>query len=216
MQAYEKVVRLEPTHGAALSQLLFLRQRLGDWHDLRALRQQFRDGVAKRLPLLSPFVLLSQPSSRDEQRRCAEAWTARRRAARRRAGRASTLDSGRLRIGYLSADFHTHATAFLAAGLFEQHDRARFEVVGYSTGRDDRSPMRARLARGFDRFVDAAGWPALRLAHGDPQRRDRHPRRPQGTYGRRAAVRAGAASGADPGALPRLSRARSAATSPIT
>jgi predicted O-linked N-acetylglucosamine transferase (SPINDLY family) len=74
------------------------------------------------------------------------------------------LNSGRLRIGYLSADFHTHATAFLAAGLFEQHDRARFEVVGYSTGPDDRSPMRERLTRAFDRFVDAAGWPALRLA----------------------------------------------------
>ena len=40
----------------------------------------------------------------------------------------------------------------------------RFEVVAYSTGPDDRSPMRERLERGFDRFVDAAGWPALRLA----------------------------------------------------
>ncbi|HLW11853.1 MAG TPA: tetratricopeptide repeat protein [Casimicrobiaceae bacterium] len=163
MQAYASVVRLDPSHGAALSQLLFLRQRLGDWHDLPALRQQFRDGVAKRLPLLSPFVLLSQPSTRDEQRRCAEAWTAKVAPSAPGAG-ALMLSSGRLRIGYLSGDFHTHATAFLAAGLFEQHDRGRFEVVAYSTGRDDRSPLRARLVRGFDRFVDAAGWPALRLA----------------------------------------------------
>jgi len=73
--------------------------------------------------------------------------------------------NGRLRIGYLSADFHAHATAFLAAGLFEYHDRGRFEVVAYSTGPDDRSAMRERLVRGFDRFVDAAGWPALRLAN---------------------------------------------------
>lgn len=163
MQAYENVVRLEPTHGAALSQLLFLRQRLGDWHDLKALRSQFRDAVAKRLPMLSPFVLLSQPSTREEQRRCADAWSAVVAPPAAAAGR-MMLNGGRLRIGYLSADFHTHATAFLAAGLFESHDRERFEIVAYSTGRDDRSPMRARLTRGFDRFVDAAGWPALRLA----------------------------------------------------
>lgn len=163
MQAYANVVRLEPSHGAALSQLLFLRQRLGDWHDLPVLRQQFRDGVAQRLPLLSPFVLLSQPSTRDEQRRCAQAWTAAVAPPVPAAGMAM-LNSGRLRIGYLSADLHTHATAFLAAGLFEHHDRERFEVVGYSMGPDDRSALRARLARGFDRFVDAAGWPALRLA----------------------------------------------------
>ena len=163
MQAYASVVRLSPSHGAALSQLLFLRQRLGDWHDLPALRQQFRDGVAQRLSLLSPFVLLSQPSTRDEQRRCAETWTATV-APPAPASGALTLGSGRLRIGYLSGDFHTHATAFLTAGLFEQHDRERFEVIAYSTGPDDRSAMRARLARGFDRFIDAAGWPSLRLA----------------------------------------------------
>ncbi|MGE5170688.1 MAG: tetratricopeptide repeat protein [Rudaea sp.] len=163
MQAYENVVRLEPSHGAALSQLLFLRQRSGDYHDLATLRARFRDGVAQRLPLLSPFVLLSQPSTRAEQRCCAEAWAAAV-APSRAAAALPKLNSGRLRIGYLSADFHTHATAHLAAGLFERHDRERFEVIAYSTGRDDRSPMRARLVRAFDRFVDAAGWPALRLA----------------------------------------------------
>ena len=163
MQAYENVVRLDPKHGAALSQLLFLRQRVGDWHDLEALRRQFHDGIAAATPLLSPFVLLSQPSSRHEQRRCAEAWTA---ALAPSVGtpHVRTLHNERLRIGYLSADFHTHATAYLAAGLFEEHDRSRFEVLAYSAGSDDRSPMRERLVRGFDRFVDAAGWPALRLA----------------------------------------------------
>jgi predicted O-linked N-acetylglucosamine transferase (SPINDLY family) len=163
MQAYENVIRIDPAHGAALSQLTFLRQRLGDWHDLADLRKRIRDGVERRLPLLSPFVLLSQPSTRAEQRLCAEAWTSVV-APRGAVAAPRALPDGRLRLGYLSADFHQHATAFLAAGLFEQHDRARFEVVAYSTGPDDRSAMRERLKRGFDRFVDAAGWPALRLA----------------------------------------------------
>ena len=163
MQAYEAVLQIDPKHGAALSQLLFLRQRIGDWHDIAALRRKFREGVAQGVPLLSPFVLLSQPSTRAEQRRCAESWAATL-APPSPASVVRATGSGRLRIGYLSADFHTHATAFLAAGLFECHDRGRFEIVGYSTGPDDRSAMRARLVRGFDRFVDAAGWPAQRLA----------------------------------------------------
>ena len=163
MQAYENVVRLEPTHGAALSQLLFLRQRLGDWHDLDMLRARFREGIASDLPMLSPFVWLSQPSSRYEQRRCAAAWTSAL-APPASATERRRLSDGRLRIGYLSADFHAHATAYLAAGLFEAHDRECFEVCAYSSGPDDRSAMRERLVRGFDRFIDAAGWPALRLA----------------------------------------------------
>ena len=62
----------------------------------------------------------------------------------------------RIRIAYLSADFHAHATAYLIAGLIEQHDRARFEVIGVSFGADDASPIRARLRRAFDAFHDVA------------------------------------------------------------
>lgn len=63
---------------------------------------------------------------------------------------------GKIRIAYVSGDFHEHATAHLIADLFERHDRSRFEVYGLSFGPDDRSPMRLRLARAFDRFCDVA------------------------------------------------------------
>jgi protein O-GlcNAc transferase len=66
----------------------------------------------------------------------------------------ATTTSAKLRLGYLSADFHDHATSRLAASLFEVHDRTRFEVVAFSTGPDDRSAMRRRLEAGFDRFFD--------------------------------------------------------------
>ncbi|HMA31968.1 MAG TPA: tetratricopeptide repeat protein, partial [Casimicrobiaceae bacterium] len=172
MAAYEAAMRLEPGHGAALSQLMFLRQRSADWHDLAELRQRFREGVASGVPLLSPFVLLSQPSTRAEQRRCADRWAAALAPVTSAAASpALRVTGGRIRLGYLSADFHTHATAYLAAGLFEAHDRNRFEVIAYSTGPDDRSAMRARLVRGFDRFVDAAGFSPERLA--ETIRRDR-------------------------------------------
>jgi predicted O-linked N-acetylglucosamine transferase (SPINDLY family) len=60
----------------------------------------------------------------------------------------------KIRILYLSADFHAHATAHLMAGVFERHDRVRFETAAMSYGPDDGSPMRARLTRAFDRFLD--------------------------------------------------------------
>src|SRR5262249_29526748 len=63
----------------------------------------------------------------------------------------------KIRIAYLSADFHQHATALLAAGLFELHDRERFEVTAVSFGPDDGSPMRRRLLGAVDRFMDACG-----------------------------------------------------------
>lgn len=62
----------------------------------------------------------------------------------------------KLRIAYLSADFHDHATTRLMAELFELHDRSRFDVLAYSYGRDDGSAMRRRIVAAFDAFHDVA------------------------------------------------------------
>jgi predicted O-linked N-acetylglucosamine transferase (SPINDLY family) len=60
----------------------------------------------------------------------------------------------RLRVGYLSADFHNHATCILMAEMLERHDRARFEVTLYSHGKDDGTAMRRRIERACEHFVD--------------------------------------------------------------
>jgi predicted O-linked N-acetylglucosamine transferase (SPINDLY family) len=40
------------------------------------------------------------------------------------------------------------------AGIFERHDRTRFETYAVSCGPDDKGALRARLMRAFDRFID--------------------------------------------------------------
>jgi predicted O-linked N-acetylglucosamine transferase (SPINDLY family) len=59
----------------------------------------------------------------------------------------------RIRVGYLSSDFCSHAMSYLIAELFERHDRSRFEVHGYCASPDDGSPIRARVIAAFDQFT---------------------------------------------------------------
>ena len=104
---------------------------------------------------MPPFILLTARSTVEEMGQCARVWCARLKASPVKAGNPATRDqSGRLRIGYLSGDFHQHATASLAVELFETHDRSRFEIYAYSYGPDDGSAMRNRLTQAFDTFVD--------------------------------------------------------------
>ncbi|MES2939033.1 MAG: tetratricopeptide repeat protein [Pseudomonadota bacterium] len=61
------------------------------------------------------------------------------------------------RVAYLSADFHSHATAYLMAELFELHDREAFEWWGISFGPPaPNDPMRKRLESAFDHFIDVS------------------------------------------------------------
>jgi predicted O-linked N-acetylglucosamine transferase (SPINDLY family) len=80
-----------------------------------------------------------------------------RRSARGRAQRSVHERTRRLRIGYLSADFHQHATAQLMVQMLEAHDRSAFDVTLYSAGPDDGSPMRARLRSAVEHFEDLRG-----------------------------------------------------------
>jgi predicted O-linked N-acetylglucosamine transferase (SPINDLY family) len=59
----------------------------------------------------------------------------------------------RIRVGYLSSDFCSHAMSYLIAELFERHDRTRFEVYGYCSSPEDGSAIRARVIDSFDRFA---------------------------------------------------------------
>ena len=60
---------------------------------------------------------------------------------------------GRLRIGYLSSDFCSHAVSILTAELYELHDRAKFEVYAFSWSREDGSPIRARVVKSMDHYI---------------------------------------------------------------
>ena len=71
--------------------------------------------------------------------------------------RGAPFSGKKLKLGYCSADFHAHATSRLMAGVWESHDRARFELIAFDFGPDDQSPLRARVKNSFDRFHAVAG-----------------------------------------------------------
>lgn len=142
----------------------FIRARqMCEWDDFGQ-RQAF---VRARLaatdgPRLSPFLLLSEPGiTEGEQRDCSEQWMRQRLAEALPERERQTFGfsgrdrgAGPIRLGYLSNDFHDHATARLIVEMLEAHDRTRFETHAYSYGPDDGKAMRPRLVRAFDHFTD--------------------------------------------------------------
>jgi predicted O-linked N-acetylglucosamine transferase (SPINDLY family) len=69
--------------------------------------------------------------------------------------KANSPDQGqRIKLGYFSADFHSHATALLMAGLFETHDRSQFELIAFSFGPDADDTLTNRIRSSFDQFID--------------------------------------------------------------
>jgi predicted O-linked N-acetylglucosamine transferase (SPINDLY family) len=152
---YETLSKLAPDFPYAIGTAALCRAYACDWRSLKADRERLHAGLQQGRAVVSPHastLIVDDPS---DQLRSAQAWV-----AERCPRSPSPLFNGelyrhdRIRVAYLSADLHSHATSHLAAGMFESHDRSRFETVALSFGPDDSSAMRQRLTRAFDRFVD--------------------------------------------------------------
>jgi protein O-GlcNAc transferase len=111
--------------------------------------------VREKKSIISPFTLLGYSGDPALQLHCAKNSIAHQvRLPPRPLWTGARWHHGKLRVAYLSADFHRHATAYLMAELLERHDRSRFEILGVSFGVDDESEMRRRLIAAFDQFHD--------------------------------------------------------------
>lgn len=142
-----------------------------EWEEFSAetprLRAALALGVSGSLP---PFQMLSaQGVGAGEQRACSELWTRDRRAksaaARDDLAFRHNLDArDKIRIGYLSNDFHDHATLLLLIDSLEAHDRARFELHAFSFGADDGKALRRRLRAAVHAFHDVSALSDIEAA----------------------------------------------------
>ncbi len=163
----ERTLALEPARPSLKSNLLHL-------HIMMALRDcdwASADAIGESLPALiagggsvPPMMLLSLNGDEMLQLRAA------RNIVMERYPNLAPLWNGerwrhdRIRLGYISSDLGEHPVGAQIAELIERHDRARFEVIAFSTGPDDGSALRGRLKAGFDRFHDLWGRSARQAA----------------------------------------------------
>ena len=156
LASYERVLAAQPAHPHALNGMAQAALALCDWAKVEALTPRLKENAAHGPALIQPFVLLGYDDDPALQRACAENYV-RRTVPPRPALARGRYSHDRIRLAYLSADFHQHPTAQLLVELFERHDRGRFEVTAVSFGPDDGSQMRARLKQAFDHFEDVRG-----------------------------------------------------------
>ncbi len=183
-ECFRTVAILEPQHLGAAIYAAHYSAWACDWQQGRADAQRMAHALelsAGRadVPSFSPFCLLSMNDDAAQHLAAARLEAARiARNARRksdwappvigpqghpRAAQALAKD-GRIRVGFVSADFRVHATSMLLVRTLERLDRSRFEVVLYSHGPDDASDLRSRVVAAADRFVDCTEMNAVEQA----------------------------------------------------
>jgi predicted O-linked N-acetylglucosamine transferase (SPINDLY family) len=153
--SYAKALELKPDYDFLPGALLHVKMQICDWktfgEDSRSLQARLMSGK-KASP---SFPVLSMFDSPALHRVAAETWVKEKCPANAALGPIARIPAGdKIRIGYFSADFGEHPVTYLMAGVFEEHDRSRFEITGFSFGPSEPDAMTERVAAAMDDFVD--------------------------------------------------------------
>jgi protein O-GlcNAc transferase len=150
--AYERAYALDPDLPDLAGQRLHARMKTCDWRDFEGLVGDLAARIEAGKAAATPFSIVAAPLSARQQLLCATTYAAETFAASPRPNPAAP--GPRIRVGYFSADFQDHATAYLLAEMLELHDRQAFEITAFSYGPASQSPIRARLQAACERFFD--------------------------------------------------------------
>ena len=151
--AYRKTITIDPDLPFIKSRLLQQKMLGCDWAGVDGLIADIDADLDAGKPSARPFIWQAVAMSPQSLQRCAEIYSGAESTAAvtprppRKAG-------ARIRIGYLSGEFRDHSISYLRAGMFEAHDRSRFDVVAFDNGWDDGGVTRGRINRAMDRIID--------------------------------------------------------------
>ncbi len=144
--------------GAAMAAL-----NLCDWERCAQIGAQMKSRIAQGEPI-PPWMLLGYSGDEALQRQCADGAIRWRFAVLPPVLARARYTHGKIRVAYISSDIAHHPVATHIVQVIENHDRARFDVIGIGTNPDDGSGERRRLIAAFDRFIDAHQMMPLAIA----------------------------------------------------
>lgn len=161
---FERLVEVAPEHDFALG--LFFNARLAacDWRDYEHHVTTLGEAVARDRNVVLPFDALTWMLDPQVELDLATSFVARHCPAQPPIWRGEYHRHDRLRIAYVGHDFHEHVTPQLMAGVFEAHDRSRFETFAFSMGAPRGDAMERRLRCAFEHFLDLSEAGSLAAA----------------------------------------------------
>ena len=160
VDSFANTIAIQPDYPFGCGHLLHAKMLVCDWHGLADLCERVESQVQACQPAADPFGYQAACTSERSLMLCAQIYARARfpaaswAAPNDRAAAPAAPHRRTIRVGYLCGEFREQATSILLTGVWEQHDRAHFQIYAFDNGWDDQSPRRRRIDNAFHEMVD--------------------------------------------------------------
>jgi len=157
LKSYESAIALNSKIDFILGDSLITKMQLCIWDNFKQILDELTGKVRNDEKVLSPFDMLALTDDLEIQRKVAEIFV------KETYGLSNALPPlmphqkhRRIRIAYFSSDFRIHPVSFLTAGLYESHNRDKFEIYAFSISPIAEDEMTSRIKAGVDHFYNVS------------------------------------------------------------
>jgi len=155
---FRAALQVDAEHKYLFGDYLHVKFKSAEWSEFHVDAARLKALIDRSLPSVKPFVALGLLDDPLLHKRVAELYV------QARFPHSDTLGAiparkpgGKIRIGYYSADFRNHATAYLIAEMLEQHDKDAFDIYAFNLTPGPLDAMGSRLFAAVKQVVDLAG-----------------------------------------------------------
>lgn len=151
----EKALALDADHIGARRLAIHARLRACDWSRRDRDEKTVTDALVAGRRVIDPLDCLTMFDSAAENSAAARLWMLEQCPPEPAPAVREHPVHERIRVAYLSTDFRTHIVGTMVAGVFEQHNKDRFDTFAFSIGPNRPDRIRARIESAARHFIDA-------------------------------------------------------------
>jgi len=160
-EAAVKALALNPSINWLQGAIIYSKLKICDWDDINEYLRDATCLVRDMQCHIEPLALLSLTDDTELQQKCALIYSD---SLYKQTNRVPPIyNHQKIRIGYISSDFGSHAVSYLTTGLIECHDRNHFEIHGFDTGKHGECNYHQRISRSFDSLHKIADYSKIEM-----------------------------------------------------
>ena len=159
LECYQSAYIINPDHPLLLGYIVNTKTKICDWDNYQKDIDKIKISLENGKNASFPFTTLMIDDFPDIHRLAAKIWSEQyENFYKKKKIILNNKNKKKIRIGYYSADFRNHATAYLITEMLEKHDKSKFEVFGFYLGRsiDSEDMWHDRVKKTFDKFFDVS------------------------------------------------------------
>ena len=156
LDCYENAYQIDSSKSFLLGSIIHTKTKMCNWAGLNKTIADLKSKTEKGMKVSSPYTALTifdEPSIHFD---ISKIWAEEHKKEIEYEKRKEKKLNKKIKIGYFSSDFRTHAMGHLMVKMLELHNRDEFEIYGFYFGQSmkDDDLLAKRIKNSFDKFFD--------------------------------------------------------------